>query len=124
MVSTLTKNHDVAISSAPAQPEDNYPIKLQNNCFNKNFEVILTTFGAPSVNETDPTPVMGPFYMLLFGMMLSDVGYGLVLVAICALLLWKFKVSGDMQKMAKMLFVSGISSVVWGFVLVVSLVIC
>ncbi|HHV41401.1 MAG TPA: V-type ATP synthase subunit I [Clostridiaceae bacterium] len=116
LVSTLTKNHDVAISSAPAQPEDNYPIKLQNNCFNKNFEVILTTFGAPSVNETDPTPVMGPFYMLLFGMMLSDVGYGLVLVAICALLLWKFKVSGDMQKMAKMLFVSGISSVVWGFV--------
>ncbi len=116
LVTVLQSEHDLAMQIVEGKEEDNYPIKLKNNKFSQVFEVILTMFGAPRSDESDPTFVMGSFYMLLFGMMLSDVGYGLILVAICALLLWKFKVSGDMQKMAKMLFISGLSSVAWGFV--------
>ncbi len=116
LIKTLQAEHDVAISCVAGQRSENYPIKLKNNPLNRNFEIILAMFGAPNAEEADPTPVMAPFYMLLFGMMLSDVGYGLALVGLCALLLWKFKVKGELQEMTKMLFISGISSVAWGAV--------
>ena len=116
LITNLRAKHDVAISSIAAEPSENYPVKLKNNKFNQAYEIILTMFGAPNSAESDPTPVMAIFYMLLFGMMLSDVGYGLALVALCLVLLLKFKVGGEMFRLARMLLISGISSVVWGFV--------
>ncbi len=116
LISDLREKHDVAISSVAGEPDENYPVKLKNNKLNQTYEIILTMFGAPRSDESDPTPVMALFYMLLFGMMLSDVGYGLALVVLCLLLLFKFKVGGTMQQLAKMLLISGVSSVAWGFV--------
>ncbi|HHU08080.1 MAG TPA: V-type ATP synthase subunit I [Clostridiaceae bacterium] len=116
LIDELNEKHDVAISSVAGELSENFPIKLKNNKFNQAYEIILTMFGAPNAEESDPTPVLATFYMLLFGMMLSDVGYGLALIVLCLVMLFKFKVGGDMRRLAKMLLISGISSVAWGFV--------
>jgi V/A-type H+-transporting ATPase subunit I len=73
-------------------------------------------YGAPNSQESDPMPVLAPFYMILFGMMLSDVGYGSMLVIMTAYMLFKKKVEGTLRQLSSMLFISGIASVVWGFV--------
>ena len=57
---------------------------------------------------------MTPFYVLLFGMMLSDTGYGLVLSALCALFLKLKKPTGGAAGFARVLFWGGLSTVVWG----------
>jgi V/A-type H+-transporting ATPase subunit I len=112
----LQAEFDIAYSAREADEDEEAPVKLKNNRFVRAFEVILEMYGAPSVHEADPTPVMAPFYMLLFGMMLSDVGYGAVLVAATAYMLFKKKVEGGLRAMSSMLFISGIASVIWGFV--------
>ena len=66
----------------PATNEDNPPIKLHNNWFAKNFEVLTGMYGMPVYDEFDPTPVLGPFFMLFFAMCMGDAGYGIVLMLI------------------------------------------
>mgnify|MGYP000976914309 CR=1 FL=1 len=99
-------------------PEDEYPILLKNKPFAGAFQTILEMFGAPSTKEIDPTPGVAIFSFLFFGMMLSDVGYGLLLTIGCAYLLWKAKIdtSSESGQLVRMLFLCGISSTLWGFV--------
>lgn len=112
----LTQRFFVAADLRPPYLDEKPPVLLQNDWFGRSFQSILEMFGAPDPGETDPTPVMAPFYFLFFGMMLSDVGYGAMLSLICAGLLFGVKVKGEMNKMARLLFLSGISSIIWGFV--------
>ena len=114
--SQLQWDFDVAWSYRAPLEDEEAPVKLKNNPLVRAFEVVLEMYGAPSSKETDPMPVMAPFYMILFGMMLSDVGYGAMLMAGTAYLLFKKKVEGGTRQMSMMLFISGISSVLWGFV--------
>jgi V/A-type H+-transporting ATPase subunit I len=57
---------------------------------------------------------MAFFYYLLFGMMLSDAGYGVMMVLGTAFVLKKFKVEESLRKTLKMFFYCGISTVFWG----------
>ncbi len=102
----------VALESRPAQQGEEHPILLQNKPFARAFETIVTMFSAPTVQEGDPTPVLAPFFFIFFGLMLGDVGYGFVLSAFCAVLIWKLKIK---SQMVHMLFLCGLSSIVWGF---------
>lgn len=55
------------------------PIKLKNNKLVSAFENVTAMFNMPKYNEIDPTPLLTPFYILFFGIMVGDLGYGLVL---------------------------------------------
>lgn len=63
-----------------ATTEDNPPIKLKNNRFNKMFETLTGMYGMPVYDEFDPTPVLSIFFMLFFAMCMGDAGYGLILI--------------------------------------------
>lgn len=63
-----------------ATKEDNPPIKLHNNRFNKMFETLTGMYGMPVYDEFDPTPVLSIFFMLFFAMCMGDAGYGLILI--------------------------------------------
>jgi V/A-type H+-transporting ATPase subunit I len=112
----LTDRFDVVCSIKPPEEGEETPVKLKNNRFISAFNVILEMYGAPSSQESDPMPVLAPFYMILFGMMLSDVGYGSMLVIATAYMLFKKKVEGTMRQLSSMLFISGIASIIWGFI--------
>ena len=73
---------DIYYTHEPATKEDNPPIKLHNNWFAKNFEVLTGMYGMPVYDEFDPTPVLGPFFMLFFAMCMGDAGYGIILMLI------------------------------------------
>ncbi len=68
----------------------------------------------PSSSNIDPTALMAPFYAIFFGLMLADVGYGLIMAVLCFLLLKKFSLEGTMQKMMKLFFYCGLSTAFWG----------
>lgn len=112
----LKERFGAAVDHRPAAKDESFPIQLKNGPFSKSFEIVLTMYGAPGSDEADPTPVMAPFYMIIFGMMLSDVGYGLLLLIGCLLMLFKFKVKGNLYQMCRMLTLSAVSSIIWGFV--------
>ncbi len=112
----LTDEFDILCSVDPPDEGEETPVKLENNRFVSSFNFVLEMYGAPSSQEADPMPALAVSYMILFGMMLSDVGYGSMLVALTAYMLFKKKVEGTVQQLCSLLFFSGISSIAWGFV--------
>ena len=71
-------------------------------------------YALPAKKDIDPTPVMAVFYYLFFGLMLSDAGYGCLMVLVSALALKKFPLEGNMRKTMKMFLYSGVSTIFWG----------
>lgn len=98
------------------EPEDGeqYPILLNNNSFSQPFEAITELYSLPSSTNIDPTNIMALFYLLFFGLMLADVGYGLIMSAACFIVLKKFDIEGSLKKMMKMFFYCGLSTIFWG----------
>lgn len=73
---------DVLYLSSPASLEDKPPIKLKNNSFVKQFEVLTSMYGMPVYNEFDPTIFLSIFFLLFFAMCMGDAGYGILLMII------------------------------------------
>ncbi len=97
-------------------PEDEQPpVLLHNGPISSTTEGILASFGLPKKGEIDPTKLMSMFYIFLFGMMLSDAGYGLVITLGCLWAVKKFPRMGESMKQTLKLFMyCGISTIVWG----------
>lgn len=93
---------------------DDVPVQLKNNSVVEAFESITTMYSVPKYKEIDPTPLFAPFYILFFGMMLSDAGYGAIMVIGTAIALKFFNLEDDMRKSIKMFLYLGISTVFWG----------
>ena len=64
------------------QEGDATPIKLKNNWFTSMFECLTGMYGWPNYGEFDPTPILGPFFLLFFSLCIGDAGYGLLLILI------------------------------------------
>ena len=97
----------------PAEDED-VPVLLENGKFSSPVEGVTKMYALPGKSDVDPTPVMAFFYYLFFGMMLSDAGYGLVMLIGTTIALKKFKLESGMKKTLTMFRNCGISTVIWG----------
>ncbi len=96
-------------------PEEELPVKLKNGFLSSPVEGVVEGYSMPGKKEIDPSPVMCLFYYVLFGMMLSDAAYGLLIVLICGIVLLKFKnIEEGLRKSLKMFFFCGISTTFWG----------
>ena len=99
----------------PAEDEKP-PTAAENNKFVKPFESVTNMFSAPDPYEIDPNPIMAPWYWIIFGMMMADVGYG-VLMMLGAWLFAKFmKPRGEMAKLVRVIGFSGLPTIVFGVV--------
>ncbi len=96
------------------EEDENFPILLKNNSFSEPFESITELYSLPGTSNMDPTAVMAPFYVLFFGMMLGDVGYGVMFALGCYIILKKFDIEGTFGKMLKVFFWGGLSTIFWG----------
>ena len=113
--SALTSKFDIAIDFSSPSDDDEVPVVLQNNGFSSPVEGVLESYSLPGKGEVDPTSVMAIFYYILFGMMLSDAAYGLIIVAACGFVLAKYKnIKSGMKKALKMFLFCGISTTFWG----------
>lgn len=101
-----------------AQPTpDEYPqvpIKLKNNPVTAPFGAITEMYSMPAYDSVDPNPLMAPFFILFFGFMMNDIGYGVLMALGTAFFLAKAKPRGNMRNMMSMFFMCGISSIFWG----------
>ena len=97
-----------------ARKEDNPPISFRNNWFTRQFEVLTDMYGRPAYDEFDPTPILGPFFLLFFAMCMGDAGYGLLLILIGWLL--KKKVP-SMAKLGPLVMMLGVGTFLVGIVL-------
>ncbi len=93
--------------------DDEAPVKLKNNKFARLFELIGSMYALPKYGTFDLTAIFGPFYMLFFAICLCDAGYGLVLLAVGLVLL--FKGGESMRQAALLSIVCASATVAFGF---------
>jgi len=112
----LDQRYQIAIELEPTSDDEDVPILFHNNGFSNPLESTVEAYSPPGKGEIDPTMVMSLFYYMLFGLMLSDAGYGAILVLGCSIGLFKFKntLEDSMRKTLKMYLFCGISTVFWG----------
>ena len=70
----------------PAANLTDAPVTLRRRGWLAPFELFMTLYGTPNENEIDPRPMLAIIVPLLFGYMFPDVGHGLVLAAVGAIL--------------------------------------
>ena len=71
-------------------------------------------YSMPKYNEIDPTPLLAPFYIIFFGMMVADAGYGTLVLLGSAIILKFFKLDEEKEKMIKFFFWLSIPTIAFG----------
>ena len=88
------------------------PVKLKNNFVTRSMNTITEMYSLPAYDGIDPNPLMAPFFILFFGLIMADMAYGLLMVAASAVILLKKKPKNP--NFMEMIFWCGISTILWG----------
>ncbi|MDQ0148505.1 V-type ATP synthase subunit I [Eubacterium multiforme] len=112
----LGENYYLKFDDVKEEELDDVPIKLKNNDLNGAFENITEMYSLPKYNEIDPTPILVPFFLIFFGMMVADVGYGVLLLIGATLALKVLKLDDGQRQFAKFFFYLSFPTIVFGFV--------
>jgi len=90
------------------------PTAMKNNGVITPFEGVTDMYGVPSSKSVDSSTLMAIFYFLIFGMMMADVAYGIILTLGALLVLKLKKPTGMFRKITTVILICGISTTLWG----------
>ncbi|WP_303720527.1 V-type ATPase 116kDa subunit family protein [Malonomonas rubra] len=93
---------------------DRVPVLLRNPLYFKPFELFARLLPLPKYSSYDPTPFLGLFFPLLFGMILGDIGYGLLLGVLAGLVIRFCPQRETLVDAARILGVSAAYAVLFG----------
>ena len=97
--------------------EDEYadvPVKLKNNKFSNALNMVTNMYSLPAYGTVDPNPIMAPFFILFYGLMMADMGYGLIMIAAALVAMKKIKPRGGTLAFCQLLLYGGISTFIMG----------
>ena len=92
------------------------PTVLENNAFLQPFENLTEMYGLPKYGELDPTPYTAPFYLVFFGMMAADLGYGALLWLGTFIMLKFFHFDKGMKRNLKFFHLLSYPVMIWGII--------
>lgn len=99
----------------PAPEEyDKVPVKLKNNWLTRPLNMVTEMYSLPAYGSLDPNPLMAPFFILFYGIMMADMGYGLLMMVASLVVLKKKKPTGTMSHFFGLLGLCGVSTFVMG----------
>lgn len=114
LVEKLENDFTAAVTISGTDDDEDAPTAFENKPFAAAVESITSMYAMPSKNDVDPNPIMSFFYYMLFGIMLSDAGYGAIMAIACGIAKFGFKPKGKMKKTVDMYFWCGLATVFWG----------
>ncbi len=115
-VSRVLEGFACAFELTDPDPEDyeKVPVKLKNNWFTKPLNMVTEMYVYPAYDGLDPNPLMAPFFIVFFGLMMADMAYGLLMLLGGWYLLKKLHAKGTMGHMGGLLVLCGVSTFVFG----------
>ncbi|MCX7851519.1 MAG: hypothetical protein N2383_01930 [Caldilineales bacterium] len=110
--------HGPAIEEIPTDPATmlKAPVLLENPRPAQPFQFLVQLLALPVYGTLDPTALMALFMPLFFGLMLGDVGYGLLILLIALVARTRMRASGGLRSLLDFLAMGGAWSILWGFV--------
>ena len=97
--------------------EDEYPqvpVQLKNNKLTRPLNMVTEMYSLPAYGTLDPNPLMAPFFILFYGIMMADMGYGLLMVIASAIISKKYRPKGTSGELFSLLGLCGISTFIMG----------
>jgi len=94
------------------QGED-IPTKIDNPSLVKPYELITRLFAIPEYKEFDPSLLIFVFFPIMFGMILGDIGYGIMTFLVVLLLKKKFRTEG-WQQLTNIVLIASVWAIIFG----------
>jgi len=91
------------------------PVFYDNPRWVKPFEMIMQLVSPPRYREIDPSPVLAIFFPLFFGIMVGDIGYGIVILLIALLIKKMYGTIAFAASIADILLISSIPTIIFGY---------
>lgn len=112
----VLKNFDCAYELTDPTPEEypQVPVKLKNSVFSRCMNVVTEMYSLPAYDGTDPNPLMAPFFILFFGIMMADAAYGLLMIFGALFVLKKAKPREGTRNFMELVFWCGVSTTIIG----------
>ena len=110
------KAFDCAYELTDPTPEEypKVPVKLKNSVFSRCLNVVTEMYSLPAYDGTDPNPLMAPFFILFFGIMMADMAYGLLMIFGALFVLKKAKPREGTRNFMELVFWCGVSTTIIG----------
>ena len=105
-----------AVQAEDPDPEEypQVPVQLKNNWFTRPLNMVTEMYSLPAYGSLDPNPLMAPFFILFYGIMMADMGYGLLMMLASVIVLKKKRPSGTMGHFFGLLGLCGVSTFIMG----------
>lgn len=110
----LSADYDCIVELYDIEEDEEAPVVLKNNWFGAPVEGVVASYSMPGKTDFDPSFIVAVFYYFLFGMMLSDAAYGIIMIIGCALVLRNKSIEPGMRKMVSMFLYCGVGTTFWG----------
>jgi V/A-type H+-transporting ATPase subunit I len=108
---------EVIVEVAPIAEGERPPVLMSNKALARPFEPLVSLLSSPQYGSLDPTTLMMIFLPLFFGMMLGDIVYGLLLLALAMFVRHKTRESSPkVAEVSKVFVLAAIWTVIWGVV--------
>ena len=102
-------------ASDPTEEEiPKVPVWLRNNWFTRPLNMVTEMYSLPSYGNVDPNPLMAPFFILFYGIMMADMGYGILMFAAGFFITRKYRPKGTMGHLFGLLTLCGVSTFIMG----------
>ena len=103
---------DLRVPTEEEYPE--VPVTLKSNWLTRSMTCITEQYSMPAYDGVDPNPVMAPFFILFFGMMMADMGYGLLMIFLPLLYLKKARPPESKRGFIELILWCGIVTFIFG----------
>lgn len=91
------------------------PVAFDNPLYVKPFEPLIELLALPKQGEFDPTPLMAVFMPIFFGLILGDVAYGAILLALSLYVRHRYRYSYTLRSLAEVLAIGSAWAIFFGF---------
>ncbi len=90
------------------------PVALKNNKITDALNMVTNMYSLPAYDGVDPNPLMAPFFILFYGLMMADMGYGLIMMIAALVAMAKIKPRKGTLSFCRLLLYAGVSTFVMG----------
>ena len=76
--------------------------------------MVTNMYSLPAYGTVDANPIMAPFFILFYGLMMADMGYGIIMIAAALVAMKKIKPRKGTLAFCQLLLYGGISTFIMG----------
>ena len=91
------------------------PVKLKNNRVTDGLNMVTNMYSLPAYGTVDPNPLMAPFFIVFFGLMFADIGYGILMILAALVAFARIKPQEGSLSFCRLLLWGGIATTIAGF---------